>query len=223
MLKVGDTLILEPIDRQSEHKYKCKVTEIFPNSIHIDYPVNMKTGKTVFLLNGMQFKASFVGKDHSLYLFDTEVTGKVREPIPMVVISYPGEQQLIRIQRRQYVRVDATVDVAIHPLNGEFPPFATITSDISAGGAAIVLPAGLKGFEPGMTVEAWFVLQMKSGDYHYLNIPSKVVRIFKAEYSAVEKASLQFLDMTQQERLLLIRYSFEKQLENRQHDVNGRE
>ncbi|WP_044748031.1 flagellar brake protein [Bacillus alveayuensis] len=219
MLKIGSTLILEAIDGQTEHKYKCKVAEISPNSIHIDYPVNMETGKTVFLLNGMQFKASFIGKDQSLYLFETEVTGKIKQPIPLIVLSYPGEQQLIRIQRRQYVRVEANVDVAIHPLNGEFSPFTTITSDISAGGAAIVLPAKIKGFEPGMTVEMWLVLYMRSGKIHYLNIPSKIVRIFKAEHTPVEKASLQFLDMTQQERLLLIRYSFERQLEQRQKGI----
>ncbi|MBA2870148.1 c-di-GMP-binding flagellar brake protein YcgR [Anoxybacillus calidus] len=219
MLKIGSTLILEPINGQTEHKYKCKVAEIFPNSIHINYPVNMETGRTVFLLNGMQFKASFVSNDHSLYLFDTEVTGKIKQPIPLVVLSYPGEQQLIRIQRRQYVRVEANVDVAIHPLNGKFSPFTTVTSDISAGGAAIVLPHKIKGFEPGMTVDVWLVLHMRSGDIHYLNIPSKVVRIFKVEHSSVEKASLQFLNMTQQERLLLIRYSFEKQLEQRQKGI----
>ncbi|HZG60299.1 MAG TPA: flagellar brake domain-containing protein [Anoxybacillus sp.] len=220
MLKIGNTLILEPIDEQTKHKYKCKVAEIFPNSIHIDYPVNMETGKTVFLLNGMQFKASFVGKDHSLYLFDTEVTGKIRQPIPLVVLSYPGEQQLTRIQRRQYVRVEANEDIAIHPRNREFSPFTTITSDISAGGAAIVLPRKIKGFEPGVRVDAWLVLHMRSGDIHYLNIPSKIVRIFKEKHSPVEKASLQFLDIKHQDRLLLIRYSFEKQLEQRQKGID---
>ncbi|RAK22183.1 c-di-GMP-binding flagellar brake protein YcgR [Anoxybacillus vitaminiphilus] len=220
MLKIGSTLILEPTDGQTEHKYKCKVADIFPNRIHIDYPVNMETGKIVFLLNGMQFKASFVGKDHSLYLFDTEVTGKIKQPIPLVVLSYPGERELIRIQRRQYVRVEANEDIAIHPFNGEFSPFTTITSDISAGGAAVVLPYKIKGLEPGMKVETWLVLHMRSGDIHHLNIPSKIVRIFKQEHSPVEKVSLQFLDMTQQERLLLIRYSFEKQLEKRQKGID---
>jgi c-di-GMP-binding flagellar brake protein YcgR len=220
MLKIGETLILEPIDGQTKHKYKCKVAEIFPNSIHIDYPINMETGKTVFLLNGMQFKASFVGKDQSLYVFDTEVTGKIRHTVPLVVISYPGERHLVRIQRRQYVRVEAMVDVAIHPTNNEFSPFTTVTSDISAGGAAVVLPSNIKGFKAGIQVETWFALQMKSGDYHYLKIPSKVVRIFQSENPDILRASLQFLEMSQQERILLIRYSFERQLQMHQKEMN---
>jgi c-di-GMP-binding flagellar brake protein YcgR len=223
MIKIGDTLILESTNGEEVHEYKCKVMDIFPNYIHIDYPINTKTGKTVFLLNGMQFKASFVGKDHSLYLFDTEVTGKVREPIPMVVLSYPGEEQLVRVQRRQYVRVEANVDIAIHPLHGEFSPFTTVTTDISAGGAAIVLPKQFKQLSPGIVVEAWLVLQMKSGEYHYLQLPAKMIRIFQVEHSDVYRASLQFLKMTPQERVLLIRYSFERQLEMRQKEEGERE
>jgi c-di-GMP-binding flagellar brake protein YcgR len=224
MIEIGDTLILESMDGKEVHEYRCKVVEIFPNYVHIDYPVNKKTGKTVFLLNGMQFKASFVGKDDCLYLFDTEVTGKVRDPIPMVVLSYPGEEQLVRVQRRQYVRVEAIVDVAVHPLHGEFPPFTTMTTDISAGGAAIVLPEDRsKQLRPGMVVEAWLVLKMKSGDYHYLKLPAKIVRVFQVERSHVYKASLQFLITNPQERVLLIRYSFDRQLEMRKKEEGERE
>ncbi|WP_027408604.1 flagellar brake protein [Anoxybacteroides tepidamans] len=215
MIKIGDVLILESVAEKEVHQYKCKVTETFPDRIYIDYPVDQNTGRTVFLMNGMQFKASFIGKDGSLYLFDTEVKGKARDPIPMIVLSYPEEKRLVRIQRRQYVRVEASVDIAIHPLHGEFSPFATMTTDISAGGAAIVLPEEQMNLAPEMIVEAWLVLHMKSGEFHYMKVPAKVVRIFEVEGSYVRKASLQFLDMTPQERVLLIRYSFEKQLEIR--------
>lgn len=218
MLKIGDTIILESRNEKEVHEYKSKVTEIFSDRIYIDYPVNKKTGKTVYLINGMQFKASFVGKDESLYLFDTEVTGKVREPIPMLVLSYPGDGKLVRIQRRQYVRVEANVDIAIHPLHGELLPFATITTDISAGGAAIVLPERAAALLPGTVVEAWLVLHMKSGDYHYMKIPCKVIRVFQVEGSHVYKASLQFLEIEPKERVLLIRYSFERQLELRKKE-----
>lgn len=223
MLKIGDTIILESRNEKEVHEYRSKVTEIFSDHIHIDYPVNNKTGKTVYLINGMQFKASFVGKDECLYLFDTEVTGKVREPVPTVVLSYPGEGKLVRIQRRQYVRVEAAVDIAIHPLNGEFLPFATITTDISAGGAAIVLPEKTASILPGTVVEAWVVLHMKSGDYHYIKVPSKIIRVFPVEGSYVHKASLQFLTMEPKERVLFIRYSFERQLELRKKEEGLRE
>ncbi|BDG46715.1 MULTISPECIES: flagellar brake domain-containing protein [Parageobacillus] len=220
MLKIGDTLMLEPIDGEGE-QYKSKVEEIGDSYIHIDYPIHMKTGKTVFLLNGMQFKASFAGEDNGIYLFETEVIGKVRQPIPMVVLSYPGTDKLVRVQRRQYVRVEANTDVAIHPLQQEFAPFTTMTTDISAGGAAIVLPQPQqKQLFPGMVVETWLVLAMRSGEYHYLKLKAKIIRIFQAENSDIYKASLQFFDVSPQDRVLLIRYSFERQLEIRKKEEN---
>ncbi|AEH47420.1 flagellar brake protein [Parageobacillus thermoglucosidasius] len=223
MLKIGDILTLEPLDGEGE-QYKSKVEEIGDGYIHIDYPVHMKTGKTVFLLNGMQFKAIFVGEDNGVYLFETEVIGKVRQPIPMVVLSYPEADKLVRIQRRQYVRVEANTDIAIHPLQQEFTPFTTMTTDISAGGAAIVLPPQQqKQLFPGMVVETWLVLAMRSGEYHYLKLKAKIVRIFPAENSDIYKASLQFFDVSPQERVLLIRYSFERQLELRKKEEKYRE
>jgi c-di-GMP-binding flagellar brake protein YcgR len=212
MLKIGDMLTLEPL-AGGEERYKGKILEIKERYIHIGYPIDEKTGKTVFLLDGMQFKASLVGQDDCLYLFETEVTGKVRQPVPMLVLAYPDADKLVRIQRRRYVRVKANADVAIHPLHQEFAPFTTMTTDISAGGAAVVLPPQYhRQLLSGMVVETWLVLAMRSGEYHYLNVKAKIVRTFQSE-NGVYKASLQFLDVAPQDRVRLIRYSFERQLE----------
>ena len=62
------------------------------------------------------------------------------------IIAYPGNQTLIKVQRRQYVRIPTTVDAAIHPLENEFTPFTTITEDISAGGTLLSMNPQAKGF-----------------------------------------------------------------------------
>ena len=48
MLKIGDTLMLEPVDGDEE-KDKRKVAEISDGYIHINYPINVKTEKTGFI------------------------------------------------------------------------------------------------------------------------------------------------------------------------------
>ena len=55
----------------------------------------------------------------------------------MMKLHYPGDEYVMKIQRRQYVRVETAVDIAIHPYNGEFVPFTAVTDDISAGGALV--------------------------------------------------------------------------------------
>jgi len=217
MMKVGDRIRLEPLDG-STHQYRAKVFAVMDDAIHISYPVDEQSGKTVYLLNGMQFKASFVGQDGSLYMFDTEVKGKVRAPLPVVVLDYPGDAYIIRIQRRRYVRVKANVDAAVHPLGGEFTPFATMTVDVSAGGAALLIPPSHAPlFHPGLVVELWLVLTMRSGEYHYVQATASVVRTATSEHG-VAKASVEFTDLSPQDRARLIRYSFERQLDEKKRE-----
>lgn len=77
MIKIGDPIRLEPLDG-SARQYRSKVLAVDGGAIHIGYPVDEQTGKTVYLLNGMQFKASFVSQEGTLYMFDTEVKGMIR-------------------------------------------------------------------------------------------------------------------------------------------------
>ncbi|SFA98265.1 MULTISPECIES: flagellar brake protein [unclassified Bacillus (in: firmicutes)] len=213
MINIGDVLTLEPKNSDQFEKYKTKMVERKGNDLYIDYPINLKTNKTVFLLDGTQLKVSFVGKDGSIYLFEAEIKGRVKQNIPMLVLSFPGIEHLIKIQRRQYVRVETAIDIAIHPLNLEFEPFTAITDDISAGGAAIIFPKETP-LKAGMTVNSWYVLPMQNGEYHYIKVQCKVVRIIP--FSDIKsKASLEFIDISGYERQLVLRLSFERQLANR--------
>ncbi|ABO67514.1 Conserved hypothetical protein [Geobacillus thermodenitrificans NG80-2] len=217
MIKIGDRIWLEPLDG-STRQYQSKMLSVADGVIHISYPVDEQSGKTVYLLNGMQFKASFIGRDGALYMFDTEVKGEMRDPSPMVILTYPGDKYVTRIQRRRYVRVKAKVDAAVHPLNGEFAPFVTMTIDISAGGAALLIPpTHAPLLQPGKAVELWLVLPMRSGEYYYVKTKAKLVRIVTDEHG-IAKMSVEFTDLLPQDRVRLIRYSFEQQLDEKKRE-----
>lgn len=211
MINIGDTIILEPKYSSENEKYKCKLVEREGEQLYIDYPVSINTGKTVFLLDGTQLKGSFVGKDNTVYLFETEVKGRSKQTIPMIALSYPGKENLIRVQRRQYVRVDTAVDVAVHPTDGKFSPFVTVTADISAGGAALILPPGLN-IESNTMIDLWLVLPMQSGDYHNLVLRSRVIRVIPGQNGERDKMPIEFMAISESQRQLLIRFSFERQL-----------
>ena len=211
MLKIGTVIMLELKYGDKLDKFKCKVVEQKENQIYIDYPINMATERTVFLIDGTQLKGSFVSQDNnSVFLFESEVLGRTKQNIPMLILSYPGDEQLVKIQRRQYVRVETTADVAVHPTNLEFKPFTTVTDDISAGGAAILINDKHR-ILAGQILQLWMVLPMQNGEVHYLQIKSKVVRLIPLDNSRI-KASLQFIDMSPQDRQLLLRFSFDRQL-----------
>ncbi|HAQ06564.1 MAG TPA: pilus assembly protein PilZ [Bacillus bacterium] len=210
MIKIGDIIILEYKYSDNFEQYKCKLVERSGNDLYIDYPINTSTNRTVFLLEGTPLKAVFATDTGSHYYFDTEVKGRVKMKIPMVVLSYPGNEHLIKIQRRQYVRVETSVDVAVSSSKGEFPPFTTVTDDISAGGTALIAGKD-SGMKPGMEIESWFVLPMQNGEYEYRKFHGRVVRIIERP-GQMNKVSVEFVKPTGPDRQLLIRFCFERQL-----------
>lgn len=210
MIKIGDIIILEHKYSENSEQYKCKLVERKGNDLYIDYPINISTDRTVFLLEGTPLKANFVTESGSHYYFDTEVKGRVKMNIPMVVLSYPGKEHLIKIQRRQYVRVETPVDVAVHSAKGVFAPFTTITDDISAGGAALLIDKNSE-LKPGIEIECWFALPMQNGEYEYRKFRGEVVRIIEGQ-GHMNKASVQFFETSGIDRQVLLRFCFERQL-----------
>jgi c-di-GMP-binding flagellar brake protein YcgR len=211
MIKIGDNIILEHKYSDSFEQYKCKLVERKGNDLYIDYPVNMKTNRTVFLLEGTPLKANFVTESGSSYTFHTEVKGRIKLNIPMVILSYPGKDHLIKVQRRQYVRVETSIDVAVHSDKGEFAPFTTVTDDISAGGSALLIDKN-SSLKQGMELACWFVLPMQNGEYEYRKFRGRIVRIIEGQ-GHKNKASVQFFDTSGTDRQVLLRFCFERQLE----------
>jgi c-di-GMP-binding flagellar brake protein YcgR len=210
MMKIGDNIILEHKYSENFEQYKCKLVEQRGNDLYIDYPVNTRTTRTVFLLEGTPLKVVFSTDSSTQFYFNTEVKGRVKLNIPMVVLSYPGQEHLIKIQRRQYVRIETTVDAAVHAKNGEFAPFTTVTDDISAGGIALFVGKD-SGVKPGMEIENWLVLPMQNGEYEYRKFSGKVVRIIEGQ-GLSNKASIEFGETSAPDRQLLLRFCFERQL-----------
>lgn len=210
MIKIGDILILENKYSENPEQYKCKVVEQRGNDLYIDYPVNTSTNRTVFLLEGTPLKAVFNNDLNTQFYFNTEVKGRVKLNIPMVILSYPGQEHLVKIQRRQFVRIETTLDAAVHSKSGEFPPFTTVTGDISAGGIALIVGKE-SAIKPGMEIENWLVLPMQNGENEYRKFSGKVIRIIEGPGHS-NKVSVEFRETSATDRQLLLRFCFERQL-----------
>jgi c-di-GMP-binding flagellar brake protein YcgR len=213
MLTIGVTIILEKSESDQLETYKCKLMDIRDGILYIDYPVNIHTNRIDYLINGTHLKGTFVGKDRNTYLFSSEIKGRVRENIPLLLLDYPGDENLQKIQRREFVRVSLSSNVNVQPVNDEFEPFTALTTDISAGGAAIIVPKNTK-IEPHKFLIMHFIFEMKNRDVHELSIQVKVKRIVDRANQR-KKVSVEFLDISEAERQILLRYCFERQLEER--------
>ena len=139
LLKLGTPLYLELTVGGKNEKYKTNIAEIKENELFIELPINEKTNKYSFFYLNTVFQAYYFDSG-KVYHFNAELLRRIKDNIPLLVLSFPGEENLSIIQRRQHVRVETALDVAIHPLHNEFPAFTTMSVDISGGGIAVHLP-----------------------------------------------------------------------------------
>ncbi|MBN8190768.1 PilZ domain-containing protein [Bacillus sp. NTK074B] len=209
MIKTGTTLQLEPIHNENVDRYRCRVVELSEDGIYIDYPIHTKTEKAIFLIDGTQLKASFTINEQTVLMFETEVMGRKLSKIPMIHLHFPGDDGLVKIQRRQFVRVEANTDISLR-INDQFYP--TLTEDLSAGGCAVVVRKGMD-VKSGTKLSTIIVLPMQTGECQYVEIEGRVIRVWKKEHKEI--ASIEFVHLTESQRQLILRYCFEKQLDLR--------
>lgn len=213
-LKIGTILILEPTYTDSVEKLRCKVVEQNENYIYIDYPVNTVTKRTAFLVDGAQFRATFLDEAKQSFAFNTEVLGRKLGNIPMIMMAGPLEDEVIKIQRREYVRVETPVDVAVE-YDGQFSQYATV--DISAGGL-LLNPVSPVRFTDGDIVQLTIVLPYMNGDLRYIMTDATVIRIFERDDK--QYVSMQFKNMDNLDKQYIVRFCFERQLQLRRKDAN---
>ena len=213
-IKIGTLLQLEPTYTERIEKFRCKVVEQKDNILYIDYPTNVVTKKTAFLIDGSEFRATFRTEDKLSYAFNTEVIGRKAGNIPMIMLHCPQEDEFIKIQRREYVRVDTPVDVAVQ--FNEFK-YQLVTADISAGGIALILKGDV-AFKDDDDVKLTIVLPFANGDVIYVVTEATVVKIFEKEDKTI--ATIQLTDTDDIDQQHIVRFCFERQLVNRRKELN---
>jgi len=211
--KIGTILMLEPTFSKTLEKFRCKVVEERESAVLIDYPTNTSTKKTAFLMEGTQLRASFVEDAVAAYAFQTEVLGRVHGNIPMVMLSFPGKDQVIKVQRREFVRVDTPVDMAVE-FEGNFSQF--VAEDISAGGSALIISQPV-AFKENDTISLTISLPFSNGDIKYIQTKALVVRFWMKD--EIRIASIQFAETDDVDKQQIVRFCFDRQLLKRRKGV----
>lgn len=205
-LKIGTALTLQPTYTDRVEEFHCKIVEQNGNILFIDYPVNTVTKKTAFLVDGAQFRATFITEDKITYAFNTEVLGRQMGNIPTIMLTVPPAEDFVKIQRREFVRVRTAVDVSV-----EFKSvyYQFVTEDISAGGIALILNSDVP-FNDGDPIKLTIVLPYTNGDIRYVKATANVIRIFEKDNRRF--ASIQFKEMDDIDKQYIVRFCFERQL-----------
>lgn len=213
-IKIGTMLILEPTYTERVERFRCKVVEQKDGVIYIDYPINTITKKTAFLIDGAQFRVTFNDESKQSFAFNTEVLGRKKGNIPMIMLTCPPDEEFIKIQRREFVRVETPVDVAVE-YDNRFTQL--VADDISAGGVLLALQ-GAVNFKIGDEVRLTIVLPYTNKEIRYVQTDALVVTTFERNNRTL--ASVQFTDTDDIDKQYIVRFCFERQLQIRKKELN---
>lgn len=208
-LKLGTFLVLDKDLTENSEKYKSRVIDSGEGFVMIDYPTHIETGKTAFFMDGTELHVSFTDELKMSYVFDTEVSGRLNKGVPMIRLTYPGDDKLVKIQRREFVRVEVNIDVAV---TSEGVTTQLVGEDISAGGIAITLKKSTV-FHEGETLELLIVLPSVEGETKYIKAKGDIIRIWEKSERII--ASVEFIEIREDDRQRITRYCFERQLQMR--------
>ncbi|AOY03956.1 cyclic di-GMP receptor DgrA [Bacillus subtilis] len=211
MIEIGENVLLEYIEENELKKAKSKAVSIENNELLIAYPVDVVTGRTVILHNDMEVTVEFVGKDEVPYRFISRIKGKVKDKLQMICLEMPPREKMKRIQRRQYVRTDAVLDVQIQPGNEE--EIRTLSYNISAGGIAVVLDEGLS-FQSGESLR--LIIRLPEEEHtRQIETEAVVRRIFNDPKSGKRKMTLEYSEIAAGDQQALLQYCIRRQLNKR--------
>ncbi|MCI3985016.1 flagellar brake domain-containing protein [Bacillus vallismortis] len=211
MIEIGENVQLEYIEENELKKAKSKAVSIDNNELLIAYPVDVVTGRTVILHNDMEVTVEFVGKDEVPYRFTSRIKGKVKDKLQMICLEVPPREKMKRIQRRQYVRTDAVLDVQIQPADeGEF---STLSYNISAGGIALILADG-RSFQSGESLRLIISLS-EDENTRQIETDAIVRRVFDDPKSGKHKITLEYNGISTSDQQFLLQYCIRRQLNKR--------
>ena len=84
LLTIGTILIIDKDFTKDSEKFKSKVIDTGKDYVMIDYPTNIETGKTAFIIDGTQLLIKFVDVLRMEYAFRTEVSGRFMKGHPIL-------------------------------------------------------------------------------------------------------------------------------------------
>ena len=195
--------------------YRSKIIDLNEKELIIDYPVNIDEYLELPITANCVVGIEYV-TNGNVYTFLAKVIRIINSPVTAFAIGIPKNDHIKKIQRREYVRINTDVNVAVHNISSTFQPFITVTRDISGGGVAIIIPRNIILVE-GEMVQLYLVLKSTYSDFEYVTTKGEIIRTTIENH--VRTTSLKFHFYNENDRQKIIKYCFEIQREKLKRQI----
>lgn len=202
----------ESIDEEeSKQVYKSRISDIQDKSLAIEIPLNEKTGKLKRLYAGDPISAYYITEGGVKNYFQSKTLGYREDTIRQVIIEKPDPDSITKVQRRNYLRVPAELEVAVSL--SDHIQFVALTDDLSGGGLSFICD-GKHPIKQHEIISCWLLLNFKNETVDHAGCKAEVIRVKQLE-TGRQLVMLNFTEIQSIDRQKVIRYCFERQLELR--------
>ncbi|MFB9325255.1 flagellar brake protein [Paenibacillus aurantiacus] len=213
--KINQLIYLQVASSDEEEasiEYKTRIADETENELLIELPVREGTSQYKRLFLGDELSAYYVSSEGVKHYFNSHVMGYKEDVIRLVRIRKPEPESVTKVQRRNFLRVGAELEMAVH-FSGL--RFLVVTDDLGGGGVSF-LSDGKRPLKEGLEMECWLLLPYRNGGIDHAFFKAEVVRLKKLESGRLQIMS-KFTRISENERQKIIRYCFERQFELRKN------
>lgn len=198
-------------EAEASQEYKSRIADIEEERIAIEVPLNEKTGRLKRLVQGDELSAYFVTAEGYKHYFSTVVTGFKEDGIRLVLLRKPALEEITKIQRRNFLRVAADLELSVKLPNGRF--FVSRTDDVGGGGLSFLTGKETE-FQPDQEVSCWLLVPIR-GKIDPIRFTGEVIREHLLETRKI--CMLRYKSIAEKDRQKIIRFCFERQIESRKN------
>ncbi|MFE5317147.1 flagellar brake protein [Paenibacillus sp. NPDC056579] len=198
-------------DEEAKQEFKSRIADINDRQIIMEVPLNEKTGRLKRLYMGDELSVYFITDGGVKNYFNTSVLAFSEETIRMVHIKKPEPETITKVQRRNFLRVPAELELAV--TYSEQLRFVALTDDVGGGGISFLCD-GYIPLNIQQSVHCWMLVPYKNGQIEHVPFRGELVRIKPLE-TGKQQVMMRFAEITDRDRQKIIRYCFERQLDLR--------
>jgi c-di-GMP-binding flagellar brake protein YcgR len=198
-------------EEEAKIEYKSRIADMNDESFTIEVPLHETSGRFKRLYQGDEINVCYVTEGNVKNYFNTSVIGFTEDTVPLVIIKRPNPDSVTRVQRRNFLRVPAELEIAVKYMKKL--QFVTLTEDVSGGGVSF-LCEGYIPLSNSAPVACWLLVPFKNGSLEHVPFKGEIVRVKLLE-SGKQLAMTQFTEIADRDRQKIVRYCFERQMDFR--------
>lgn len=210
--KINQTTYLQllPVqDAESAPTFRSRVADADDDSIWLEIPLDEKSRRYHRPQPGEQFRMFYFTKDGVKHSFETSAVGAKKDVVNLFSVRKPSPEQVKREQRRSFLRVEAQLELAVRI--GDKLRFTAITDDVGGGGLSFRTDRKWP-LVAGGALSCWLLLTYRNGNLGHAKFDGEIVRVMPVEPDR-HLVMMRFQDIQESEQQKIIRFCFERQLD----------